>query len=370
MPSDFPPPRRVLVVSMRFLGDALLTTPLARAARHAWPGCEVDMLVFRGCEAMLEGNPHIDHVLAVDQRPGKQQQWRELRALWNRYDLAFITQTGTRPFLYGWAAAKFAVAPSSGERRKNWWKQALLWKHVPSAGPTARVLDNEGLLKAVGITLSSAAPTPPSAGLDRAGLSSLVGSDLSHPYVVLHPSPRWRYKQWHDDGWRSLIRSLLERAFTVVVTGGPGDDEGRYLQRVLGNLTSPELIPLPGRLSLAQTADLIRHASLFVGVDTATTHLAAATGTPTVAIFGPTDPTVWGPWPRAGGRPYERIAAVQVRGTVRLIQNPVFGCQPCHQEGCERHVNSPSACLDELSTDRVIAAAIEMLEPPASPVPA
>jgi heptosyltransferase-3 len=61
---------------------------------------------------------------------------------------------------------------------------------------------------------------------------------------------------------------------------------------------------------------------------------------------------------------------VQVRGTVRLIQNPVYGCQPCQGEGCERHVNSPSACLDELPADRVIAQAIELLERPAGPVPA
>jgi heptosyltransferase-3 len=368
MRSDLPPPRRVLVVSMRFLGDALLSTPLASAARHAWPGCEIDMLVFRGCEAMLEGNPHIDRVLIVEQRPSRSEQWRHLRKHWNRYDLAFITQTGTRPFLYGWTAARFAVAPSSAEHGKNWWKQALLWKHVPSSNATARVLENEGLLKAVGIEMASAAPTPPSAGLDRTALSALIGADLTLPYVVLHPSPRWRYKQWNDDGWRALVRCLLDRACTVVVTGGPGDEERRYLERVLGDLRSPRLVPLPGRLSLAQTADLIRHARLFVGVDTATTHVAAATGTPTVAIFGPTDPVIWGPWPREGGRRYERSGSVQVRGTVRLIQNPAHGCQPCQQEGCERHVNSHSACLDDLPADRVIAEAIGLLEQRATPV--
>ena len=367
MGSDFPPPHRVLVVSLRFLGDALLSTPLAAAARRAWPGCRVDMLVFRGCEGILEGNPHIDRVLTVKQRPGKAEQWRDLRGLWNRYDLAFITQTGTRPFLYGWAAARFAVAPSSREDGKNWWKKLLLWKHVPPGAAVPRVLENEDLAKAVGIALDSPTPTPPSAGLDVAALSAVIGADLSRAYVVLHPSPRWRYKQWTDEGWRSLIRHLLERGLTVVVTGGPGDDERRYLERVVGDIQSPSLIPLPGRLSLAQTADLIRHARLFVGVDTATTHVAAATGTPVVAVFGPTDPVAWGPWPRAGGRPYERVAAVQVRGTVRLLQNPVYGCQPCQKEGCERHVNSPSACLDELPAARVIAEATRLLELPAAP---
>lgn len=351
MHADFPPPRRVLVVSLRFLGDALLSTPLATAARHAWPGCEVDMLVFRGCEGILAGNPHIDHVLTVDQRPSRLAQWRHLRALWNTYDLAFITQTGTRPLLYGWTAARRAVAPTSPELGKNWWKRALLWKHVPSdiAGP--RVLENQHLMKAVGVALESASPTPPSAGLDCAALSVLIGADLSRPYVVVHPGPRWRYKQWTDNGWRALIECLLDRAFTVVVTGGPGHDERRYLERVLGDLSSPRLIALPGRLSLAQSADLIRHASLFVGVDTATTHVAAATGTRTVAIFGPTDPAIWGPW---GGAPYEKTASVQQRGNVTLIQNPALACVPCQREGCDRHAASRSDCLDRLAPARVI----------------
>jgi heptosyltransferase-3 len=61
---------------------------------------------------------------------------------------------------------------------------------------------------------------------------------------------------------------------------------------------------------------------------------------------------------------------VQRRGRVHLIQNPVFDCQPCQKEGCERHVNSPSACLDELPADRVIAEAIELLEQRESTVPA
>lgn len=346
-----PTPRRVLIVSLRFLGDALLSTPLAAAAKRQWPSCEVDMLVFRGCESMLEGNPDVDRVIAVDQRPGKWAQWRQLRASWNRYDLAFITQAGTRPFLYGWTAARRAVAPVSAERGKSWWKQALLWKHVPIAGP--RFLENEALLKAAGMD-GAPAPTPPSAGLDTAALSARVGADLSRPYVVLHPSPRWRYKRWTDDGWRALIAHLLDKGFVVMVTGGPGDDERGYLAQVLGDLKSPSLIPLPGRLSIGETADLIRAARLFVGVDTATTHVASATGTPTVAIFGPTDPAIWGPWPRGDGFPYQRVASGQRRGNVLLLQNAELPCVPCQLEGCERHVDSRSDCLDRLAPARVI----------------
>lgn len=355
-------PRRVLVVSLRFLGDALLSTPLAAAAKREWPGCAVDMLVFRGCEGILEGNPDIDHVLTVEHKPGKREQLRQLRELWNRYDLAFITQSGTRPFLYGWAAGRRAVAPVAPERNKSWWKQLLLWRHVRWDLSAPRFLENEQLLSVVGID-QTPAPKPPSAGLDPSALFGITGIELSTPYVVLHPSPRWRYKRWTDAGWRTLAQWLLNRNYSVVFTGGPGEEERAYLEGVIGELQHPNLHVLPGRLRLAQTADLLRTARAYVGVDTATTHLAAATGTPTLAIFGPTDPAVWGPWPALGGHPYAPVAALQRRGNVALVQNPVHTCQPCQKEGCERNVKSHSACLDDLSAEPVIAALQSLLEP-------
>lgn len=360
MSSLQPPPQRVLVVSMRFLGDALLSTPLAAAIKREWPDCSVDMLVFKGCEAILEGNPHIDHVLTVEERPSKREQWRQLRKLWNRYDFAFITQTGTRPFLYGWAAGKRSVAPVATEKGKSWWKQMLLWRHIVWNVGGPRFLENEQLLAAVGLA-TAPPPTAPSAGCSAHELGARLGIDLSRDYAVLHPSPRWRYKQWTDAGWQALARHLQDAGLQVLATGGPGPQEKEYVERIFGGMAGNGLHLLPGRLSLAESADLIRHARLYVGVDTATTHVAAATGTPTVAIFGPTDPAVWGPWPADGGAAYQRVASVQKRGNSHLIQNPAHACQPCQKEGCAQRRESESECLEDLASDRVIQQVNEAL---------
>jgi len=118
------------------------------------------------------------------------------------------------------------------------------------------------------------------------------------------------------------------------------------------------VIDVSGRLRFAQTADLLRRAALFVGPDTATTHLAAACATPTVALFGPTDPRLWGPMPKNGlFQPYERVIALQTRDNVALLQEPSLACVPCQEEGCEKHRESYSACLDRMSAERVIDAA-------------
>src|SRR6202021_1887496 len=100
---------------------------------------------------------------------------------------------------------------------------------------------------------------------------------------------------------------------------------------------------------------------LYVGPDTSVTHLAAASGCPTVALFGPTDPRLWGPWPAQGlEQPWAASGTIQRRGNVWLVQNPL-PCLPCHQEGCDRHLRSRAQCLDELTPQQVIAAMDEAL---------
>ena len=109
------------------------------------------------------------------------------------------------------------------------------------------------------------------------------------------------------------------------------------------------------------------------GPDTSVTHLAAATGTPTVALYGPTDPRLWGPWPAGGlGEPWAAAATIQNRGNVWLVQNPPscpWSILPCQQEGCERHLDSYSRCLDELTVSQVLSAVDGALamRPPGGP---
>jgi len=106
---------------------------------------------------------------------------------------------------------------------------------------------------------------------------------------------------------------------------------------------------------------LIGAARVYVGPDTAITHLAVATGTPAVALYGPTDPRLWGPWPVGGTNEiWQAAGTIQRRGNVWLVQNPL-PCMPCQLEGCERRLDSESQCLDELSPQQVIAAADQAL---------
>lgn len=352
-------PRSALVVSLRFLGDALLSTPLAHALRRRWPACRVDMLVFAGTESMFEGNADVAQVIAVPERASAADTLRRLCTLWREYDLAVIAQTGTRPFVFGWAAGRRRVGLVSNERGKSWWKQALLHRHAPFDMRGARVLENQRIAELLGCD-GPPQVVAPTAGWSADDLARELGFDPRLRFAVVHPSPRWHYKQWTRNGWNALLRSLVVQGLRVIVTGGPGNAERSYLDALLGDADLQGVHRRDGRWSLAQTADVLRRAALYVGVDTATTHLAAACGTPTVALFGPTDPAIWGPWPAQDGAPYARSADRQRRGNVLLLQNAGFACVPCQLEGCEKRRDSRSLCLEQLPPARVTAAALEV----------
>ena len=118
---------------------------------------------------------------------------------------------------------------------------------------------------------------------------------------------------------------------------------------------------LDGRLDWPQLSGLLAQARVYVGPDTSVTHLAAAAGCPTVALYGPTDPRLWGPWPAGGlDAMWQASGHMQRRGNVWLVQNPL-PCVPCQLEGCERRLESYSACLDELAAERVIGVVEEVL---------
>jgi heptosyltransferase III len=352
-----PPRQSILVISLRYFGDVLLTTPLIRSLRRGFEGAAIDVLLNAGTEGMLEGNPDVRAVLTIAERPGASGHLALVRRLWRRYDLAVIAETGDRPHLYGWIAASQRAGLLAPEPGKRWWKEPLLRHRVALAANEPRVDGYRRLAEAMALPFAAQLVAPTS-GTPASEWGARLGFDPARePYAVLHLAPRFRYKRWHRDGWHRLIAWIAARGLRVTITGGNAPAERDYVGQVLAGSELP-IVDLTGRLRFAETADLLRGAALYVGPDTATSHLAAACGTPSVVLFGPTDPRLWGPLPAAGlDRPYEKVAPAQRRANVLLLQEDSLPCVPCQQEGCERHRESYSACLDRMSAVRVIDAA-------------
>jgi heptosyltransferase-3 len=346
---DLPECPRILVVALRRLGDVLLTTPLVRSLRRVWPQAEIDMLVFSDTAAILEGNPDLSGVIGVEPSADFADQVALVRRLWQRYDLAITTQAGDRPSFLAIAAGRKRCGMVE-DRLIGRIKRAFLNRAVPMGKATHRVEEILSLARALGIEPVPEVVCP--RAMPRPGLFP------DKPYAVIHAAPQFTYKQWHAQGWRALARHLVGRGLAVVATGGPGEAERLYLDTVW---VGADVLRLDGRLRWGELTALLQGAKVYAGPDTSVTHLAAASGCPTLALYGPTDPRLWGPWPAGGlGAPWSKAGAVQRRGNVWLAQNPL-PCVPCQHEGCLRRLDSYSRCLDELSADRLIPAMDEAL---------
>ncbi len=365
-------PRRILLVCTQRIGDVLLTTPLARSLKQAWPDAQLDMLVLPGTQGVLEGNPDIHQIIALPQRVGLREKLGQLRSLWRRYDLALSPLPTDRARLFCWSAGRYRLGVCTAQDAKR-AKALLLNTWAPFDDlDTHTVSMGLRLAELLGIAPCHTVVALSLHGAQDQALQPLRAALGNQPYAVLHPYPKFNYKMWTPTGWVALARWLRARGLAVVLTGGPDADECAYVAAIAREIAAPAATPgdqppvlnLAGSLSLAATAEILRTAKLHVGPDTAVTHLAAAVGIPTLALFGPSNPVKWGPWPgdwNSSASPWSRRGSGR-QGNVYLLQGEhPRGCVPCLLEGCQRRSDSYSDCLRELTVETVIAAARTLL---------
>jgi heptosyltransferase-3 len=212
--------------------------------------------------------------------------------------------------------------------------------------------------------------TPPIPPLKKGGKKG-YGKALVH----VHPTSRWLFKCWKDEYMAEVISWLVSQGTTVVVTSSPATKEMEKARRILSIVSSritshaSRVIDLSGRTTIKQLGAISEAADLFFGVDSAPMHIAAAVGTPVVALFGPSGAFHWGPWDNESskfkvqssksGSPYFLRNGVQVFGIHTVIQMD-WDCIPCGSDGCGG--SKISRCLEEISVDELRKVITERLE--------
>jgi heptosyltransferase-3 len=354
------PPRSVLVVVTRRIGDVLLATPVIRSVKRAWPGAVIDAVVIKGTEGVIAANPDLRRVLAVPQRPGVRAHLRFIWGLLRRYDMALSILPSDRSTIYAFLGGRWRAGLHS-PTRKEAWKRLLLHQWVLFDNVNTHTVTMDlALADVVGVPRSGEVVASWSAE-DEQRVTELLGGGADRPLAVLHACPKFNYKMWRPEGWAEVARWLAARDFRLALTGSGDADELAYVNGIAREMPAGT-INAAGRLTLGGSACLVGRTRIYVGPDTAMTHISAALGVPTVAIYGPTNPVKWGPWPRGhapDANPWRRCGT-QRNGNVVLVQG-TGACVPCHQEGCERNTESFSDCLLELPPAKVIAAIEQLL---------
>lgn len=357
-------PQTILVIITRRIGDVLLATPLIRTLKAAWPQARLDVLVLENTRNILANHPDVHQIISMPDHASRLAALKWTMGLWHRYDLAVSALPSDRATLYAWLAGKRSIGMLENQSRQGWKKYLLDDWVVFDNVNTHTVSMALALASRLGLALRHEFNVDWT-GPDRQRVDALLAAhsvSLDQPYAVLHVYPKFSYKMWHFAGWLDLVAWLNQQNIQVILTGSSDPVEIRYIEQLLADLP-PKTISFAGKLDFAQMAYLLKKARLYVGPDTVATHLAAAMGTPTIALFGPSNPVKWGPWPKgyhAECSPWKMTGASQKVDNVLLLQG-LGDCVPCRQEGCDRHINSHSQCLDDLPASRVITAVKTLL---------
>lgn len=351
--------KRALVTKLRHHGDVLLTSPVFTALKRAAPALEIDALVYLETAPMLAGHPAIGEIFTIDRGWKKRgvvtqlaEEWRLLRRLRARgYDLlVHLTEHPRGLTLARLLRPRYAVTRERDSRAGLWRRHFTHFYKLPARTERHVVEQNLDALRRIGVYPDEAdrgLVLMPGDAAERRVESLLAERGVSpRDFIQVHPGSRWLFKCWPAARTAALLDLVAADGGRVVITGAPDDRERALVAAVLSAVrpaTRSSVTDLTGQLSLAELGALTRRARAFVGVDSAPMHIAAAVGTPVVALFGPSSEIAWGPW----------------RVPQRVIVSTAHTCRPCGLDGCGG--GKISECLTTLPEEGVHASLTQLL---------
>ncbi len=309
------------------MGDCLLLTSPLRALKQEFPGFQISVLVEQRFADCFDGNPDIQHIIVARGKYGT-----AARLALRRYHAIVNLHGGPTSLVYSCMAWGRRIGGEHYQYSK------LYQGRFPSPAPDVHTVESTlGILRWLGLR----AETPPPL---RYEVHEAESDRMRHlmedkPYAVIHPGALMVTKRWEASRFAAVARALRKQGLTIVLTSGPGEES---LVSAVGKEVSPTKMFLG--LKIPELAELIRGARIYVGNDSGPMHLAAAVGTPTVAVWGSSDSRRWRPW------------SVEHR----VVQNP-FECNPCPGYRCL--VADSPLCIESVTIDQVNEAVNQLLIP-------
>jgi len=330
--------KRILIIKISAVGDCVLATPSIRAIRRKYPKAYIALLIGRLESQALKGCPYIDEMIIYDKK-GRDKGWLNFLALAGeirRYAFEEVVdlQNNSKSHLFAFLSA----APRRyGYRKGRYW--FLLNRTIRDINQSVPPVDHQfRVLSMLGI---EGAPDKlelwPSASdienVKKMLEEAWVGE--SQTLIGINPSasPRWDTKRWPAENFARLCDLFGEREIRTVLIGGRSDADVSTGAEIL-SLAKSKPINMIGKTSITELAALMKKFRCLITSDSAPMHVAAAMGTPFVALFGPTDPKRHLP-------PSENFAVVKKD----------LKCAPCYKPVC-----SDIRCMREITVEDVMKA--------------
>jgi heptosyltransferase-3 len=293
---------------------------------------------------LLKADPAIDGIFEVKKYGGSlfNQAAAQASFLKNlrtqRFDLVVDLRLGDRGAFMAFATGAQLRVTVHHPEGVPFWRNSL-FTHGVKPGPPVHLRgatdQSLGILRELGIDSDDIIPKLWVSAAVKKRVVDILGRkqvDPSTPWISLNPYSRWSYKEWDDHKWIEIIDWLWQDfAIPIVIIGSP---EEKTRAETLVEHCQGRAFNFAGETTLEELAGLLRFSRLHVGVDSAGPHIAAATGVPTITIYGPSD---WKDWAPIGNK--------------HRVILPDMDCVPCRNKGCENR--DWSRCLDELTVEQV-----------------
>jgi ADP-heptose:LPS heptosyltransferase len=347
---------------LRLIGDVMFTTPLLGALKRAYPRARVSYLVEPDAAPVVRGNPHLDEVIVAPRTRGLARLAGDLglarRLRRAGFDLALDLHGGPRASWLTWASgARERIGYDIAGRR---WMYTRIAPRAADLRPRHSVRNQWDVLEAIPGWPGGAAdperdPTemPLDASADARMAARLIAAEVAgdDELVVLHVSAGNPFRRWPEPFFAETAAALASRPRRrVVLSSGPSDREAAAriaaAARERIQADGGRIVDL-GDFDLQELRALIERSRVFVGGDTGPLHMAAATRTPVVGIYGPTLSARSAPW---------RPAAIPTFS----IELTDLACRPCDQRTC---APGDFRCLTTLAPGAVIEAAERAMGP-------
>jgi heptosyltransferase-2 len=332
------PPKKILIFRKSSLGDVILTLPVLRALKDRFPEVQIDYLTRSRYAPIIRDDPAVNDVITFHDNSSFLKSVRSLRS--RKYDFFVDLQVNFQSLIV--AFLLFPVRASRYKKRRLAREMIVRrpqWKlrvdHTVNAYLAA--LGHLG----IDIPLSSPAMSLPAEFTEYAGnlIEKTLPSDC-RKIIALCPGARYYEKKWPYDNFRAVAERLLDdSAIGILVISSSGDDVPADLE-----LNHPRLVPVKN-LEILRVAALLSKCRLAITNDSGIMHLSCASGTPVLAIFGPTSP-------RLGFSP-------TLPGS-KVLCDEVFCC-PCSVHGQKRCRQAEKYCFTEITPEKVINESLKMI---------
>ncbi len=336
-------PQRILIIKPSSIGDIIHSLPFLKAMKGLYPEAELYWLVNRGFEKILEGNPYLKGIIPFDRsiwredpKKGIQgfiEMVKEIRSM--EFDMVFDLQGLFR-------SAMISFLTGSKERIGLKYSRELssifYTKRLGhSKNDNHAVARNLSMLKDLGASIEEVEFPIIITEREKERMKELLSFREEDIYIAFNPFGGWSSKRWGFDKYIRLGNLLCKEGYKIVLLGGPKDIKEA---KTIASSMEREPILAAGKTDLKELSVLLTYVDLLVTNDTGPMHIAAAVGTPTVSIFGPTDPNRTGPY-----------------GNGHIVITADVECRPCFRKKCREMI-----CMDHISIEDVMGAVKKIID--------